>query len=51
MEVAYIWILLAGFGGGLVRGVVGFIKHQFKFKNVGFKLVGPAEWKDWSACH
>ena len=37
METVYIWILLAGFGGGLVRGVVGFIKHQFKFKNVEFK--------------
>lgn len=31
-------ILIAGFGGGLVRGLVGFIKHQFSFKNVGFRL-------------
>jgi len=32
----YIPILLAGFGGGLVRGVVGFLKHQFSYKNVPF---------------
>ena len=31
-------ILLAGFGGGATRGLVGFIKHQFSYKNVGFKL-------------
>ena len=34
----YISILIAGFGGGVVRGLVGFIKHQFAYKNVGFKL-------------
>jgi hypothetical protein len=34
----YISILIAGFGGGAVRGLVGFIKHQFAYKNVGFKL-------------
>lgn len=38
MEVLYIWVLIAGFGGGVVRGLVGFIKHQFKFKNVSFKV-------------
>lgn len=38
MEILYIWVLLAGFGGGLIRGVVGFIKYQFRFKNVEFKL-------------
>ncbi len=31
-------ILIAGFGGGLIRGLVGFIKHQFSYKNVGFDL-------------
>lgn len=31
-------ILIAGFGGGVVRGLVGFIKHQFSYKNVGFNL-------------
>lgn len=31
-------ILIAGFGGGVVRGLVGFTKHQFKFKNVKFDL-------------
>lgn len=34
----YILILIAGFGGGAVRGLVGFIKHQFSYKNVGFNL-------------
>jgi hypothetical protein len=31
-------ILIAGFGGGVVRGLVGFIKHQYSYKNVGFDL-------------
>lgn len=26
-----------GFLGGLIRGLVGFIKHQYAYKNVGFK--------------
>lgn len=30
-------LLLAGAAGGLVRGIVGFIKHQFAYKNVEFK--------------
>ena len=34
----YIYIFIAGFGGGLIRGLVGFIKHQFSYKNVGFNL-------------
>lgn len=34
----YIYILIAGFGGGALRGLVGYIKHQFSYKNVGFKL-------------
>ena len=34
----YLSILIAGFGGGVVRGLVGFIKHQFSYKNVGFNL-------------
>ena len=33
----YITTLLAGFLGGAVRGLVGFTKHQFSYKNVGFK--------------
>lgn len=32
----YVIILIAGFGGGVIRGLVGFIKHQFSYKNVGF---------------
>ena len=34
----YFAIFIAGFGGGVVRGLVGFIKHQFSYKNVGFNL-------------
>ncbi len=34
----YLSILIAGFGGGAVRGLVGFVKHQFSYKNVGFNL-------------
>lgn len=34
----YISILIAGFGGGAIRGLVGFIKHQYSYKNVGFHL-------------
>ena len=37
METIYINILFAGFAGGIVRGIVGFIKHQFQFKNAIFK--------------
>ncbi len=31
-------ILIAAFGGGVVRGLVGYIKHQYSYKNVGFNL-------------
>ena len=34
----YFSILIAGFGGGVVRGLMGFIKHQFAYKNVPFNL-------------
>ncbi|MDD4972572.1 MAG: hypothetical protein PHT07_24335 [Paludibacter sp.] len=37
-ESIYISILIAGFGGGVVRGLVGFIKHQFAYKSVKFEL-------------
>lgn len=30
-------LLLAGASGGLIRGIVGFVKHQFAYKNVEFK--------------
>lgn len=30
-------IFIAAFGGGILRGLVGFIKYQFSYKNVGFK--------------
>ena len=32
-------LLIAGAGGGLVRGLVGFTKHQFAYKNVNFEPV------------
>ncbi len=31
-------LIIAGFGGGIVRGIVGFVKHQYSYKNVGFQL-------------
>ena len=34
----YLSIFIAGFGGGVLRGIIGFIKHQFSYKNVGFRL-------------
>jgi len=37
-KIMYISIFIAGFGGGFFRGLVGFIKHQFSYKNVPFKL-------------
>lgn len=33
-----IYVIIAAFGGGAVRGMVGFIKHQFSYKNVGFNI-------------
>jgi len=36
--MAYIFIILSGFGGGVARGLVGFIKHQFSYKNVKFQF-------------
>ena len=34
----YLEILIAGFGGGAIRGLVGFIKYQYSYKDVGFRL-------------
>ncbi|MFH1841186.1 MAG: hypothetical protein ABH800_00165 [Candidatus Nealsonbacteria bacterium] len=34
----YNLILVAAFLGGVLRGLVGFIKHQFSYKNVEFKV-------------
>ncbi|MBU3964676.1 hypothetical protein KJ591_00155 [Patescibacteria group bacterium] len=34
----YFLIIIAGFGGGVVRGLMGYIKHQYSYKNVGFNL-------------
>jgi len=31
------YIFIAAFGGGFIRGLVGFIKHQFSYKDVKFK--------------
>ncbi len=34
----YTSILIAGFGWGIVRGLMGFIKHQYSYKNVKFEV-------------
>lgn len=34
----YLSIIMASFGGGVIRGLVGFIKHQFAYKKVEFRL-------------
>jgi len=34
----YIPVLVAGFIGGTIRGIFGFVKHQYSYKNVGFKV-------------
>ncbi|MCL5010932.1 MAG: hypothetical protein M1127_01840 [Patescibacteria group bacterium] len=39
----YFSLLIAGFFGGAVRGFVGFLKHQFSYKNV------PFDWKYFTA--
>jgi hypothetical protein len=31
-------ILISGFGGGATRGLIGYLKHQYSYKNVGFDL-------------
>lgn len=31
-------VLTAGFGGGVIRGIVGFTKHQYAYKSVKFEL-------------
>lgn len=31
-------IIIAAFGGGILRGLVGFVKHQLSYKEVKFKL-------------
>ena len=31
-------VFIAGFGGGFVRGLMGFVKHQYSYKEVKFNL-------------
>ena len=31
-------VLFFGFGGGVVRGLVGFLKHKYSYKEVSFSL-------------
>ncbi len=33
----YLAIFIAGFGGGLVRGLVGFLKYYYSYKSVPFR--------------
>ena len=45
----YAEILIGGFGGGAVRGLMGFIKHQYSYKNVQFELpyfIGMTNFRD-----
>ncbi len=37
MQYHLVSLLIAGGFGGLVRGIVGFLKHQFAYKEVSFK--------------
>jgi uncharacterized membrane protein len=34
----YVPLFIASFGGGAVRGLVGFIKHQYSYKSVPFNV-------------
>ncbi len=36
MSTSFLVLLFAGAVGGLVRGIVGFLKYQFTYKNVKF---------------
>ena len=38
LEPGYFPILIAAFGGGMTRGIVGFVKYQFSYKNVMFNI-------------
>jgi hypothetical protein len=38
MKSIYLAILIAGFGGGILRGLVGFIKYRYSYKNIAFDL-------------
>jgi hypothetical protein len=31
-------VILFGFGGGVIRGLVGFLKHKYSYKEVSFSL-------------
>lgn len=31
------YVVLAAFGGGILRGLVGFVKYQFSYKEVKFR--------------
>lgn len=34
----YLSILIAGFGGGIVRGLIGFLKNQYSYKTSTFNI-------------
>ncbi|MDD5221157.1 MAG: hypothetical protein PHV47_00905 [Candidatus Pacebacteria bacterium] len=34
----YLYTIIGGLGGGTVRGLIGYIKHQFAYKQVDFNL-------------
>ncbi|MDP2930025.1 MAG: hypothetical protein Q8N56_00230 [bacterium] len=35
----FAFILIAGFGGGAVRGLVGFLKYYYSYKNTPFNIL------------
>ena len=37
-DTIYFSIIIAGFGGGILRGLVGFIKYRYSYKNIAFDL-------------
>jgi len=37
-ESSFIAILVGGLGGGVMRGLVGYVKYRSSYKNVPFKL-------------
>ena len=40
--ITFLPVLIGGFIGGATRGLIGYLKHQYSYKNVGF------DWKYFS---
>lgn len=35
----FVYIIIAGFGGGAIRGIVGFLKYYYSYKNTPFNIL------------